>query len=54
MSNELYEVTVWNVDGNIIKKMWRATNEDVEDVADDFSDDPSAIVEVSRRGPVAI
>jgi hypothetical protein len=38
---ETFEVTVWDiVNGDVVKKLWRATQEDLDDLERLYGDDP--------------
>jgi len=44
---QTYEVTVWNdVTGDIVKKLWDANANEVEDVREQFEDEPFHSVQV--------
>lgn len=47
--NESFEVTVWDHEGDIVKKLWDATYEEAEEVQAQFEDDPFKTVVVERR-----
>lgn len=38
--DERYEVTVWDHEGNIVKKLWDASYEECEEVRNQYEDDP--------------
>jgi hypothetical protein len=47
---ETYEVTVWDYEGNIVKKLWEATYEEAEALREQYADDHSvAEVVVEER-----
>lgn len=49
-----YEVTVWNqTNGNVERKLWDATEEDLEAVHDEFEDEPWCEVVIDREWEVA-
>ena len=48
--SEEFEVTVWDHEGNIIKKLWNATRDEMEAVREDYSDDPFKTIEVDLNG----
>lgn len=45
-----YEVTVWDlVEGDIVKKRWRATSAEADEIREQYADDPSKSVQVESR-----
>lgn len=45
-----YEVTVWNdSNGDIVKKLWNATASEVEEVREQYEDEPYYSVQVEER-----
>ena len=41
MPDEIYEVTVWNLtNGDIERKLWRATQDDLEALIKQYEDEP--------------
>lgn len=46
---ESYEVTVWGLEGEIVRKLWEATYEEAEEVREEYADDPFRTVVVDRR-----
>lgn len=46
---ETFEVTVWDYEGDIVKKLWEATDDDLADVEDRYGDDPRYTIVVERR-----
>jgi hypothetical protein len=47
--DERYDVTVWDFEGNIVKKLWDATCEEAEEVREQYDDDPLRTVIVEER-----
>jgi hypothetical protein len=47
--DEHLEITVWDHEGNIVKKLWDATWDDYEHVKTQFEDDPLKTVVVDER-----
>lgn len=47
--DERYDVTAWDTEGNIVKKLWDATYEEAEEIRDYYEDDPTIIVIVDLR-----
>ena len=48
-TEELYDVTVWDWEGNVIKKLWDATIEQVEAIQLEYADEPLYSVVVEPR-----
>lgn len=48
-NDERYEVTVWDHEGDIVKKLWDATHEEAEEVREQYEDDPFKTVVVEER-----
>lgn len=47
---ETYDVTVWNLtNGEIAKKLWRATYEEAEELREYYADEPMYDVVVEER-----
>lgn len=46
---ERYEVTVWDHEGDIVKKLWDASSEEAQAVSDYYADDPLKTVIVEER-----
>lgn len=44
-----FEVTVWDMYGDIVAKRWHATQAEVEVVYDQYEDDPEYSVSVERN-----
>lgn len=45
-----YVVTVWDIEtGEIERKLWDATMEELEEIEDEFHDDPRYIVEADFK-----
>jgi hypothetical protein len=43
----IYEVTVWDMaDGDIVKKLWEASQGELDDIQDRYGDDPRYSVQV--------
>lgn len=49
VDDERYEVTVWDHEGDIVKKLWEATYEEAEEVREQYEDEPLLTVVVERR-----
>ena len=50
VNNRRFEVTVWNtIDGDIVKKYWEATLDEVDEIEESFRDDPFSMVQVEER-----
>jgi hypothetical protein len=47
--DERYEVTVWDHDGNIVKKLWDASYDETEEVRGQYDDEPLMIIDVRER-----
>lgn len=45
----MWEVTVWDHEGTIVKKIWEASDDEVADVREQFSDDPLKTIVVEER-----
>jgi hypothetical protein len=45
---ELYNVTIWNYEGDVVKAYWSVTADEVDDIQEEYADDPmhSVVVEV--------
>lgn len=43
---ERFEVTVWDHEGDIIRKLWEATYEEAEEIREYYEDDPLKTVVV--------
>lgn len=46
---EVYTVTVWDHEGDIVKKLWEATYDEAEAVREEYADDPFKTVVVEER-----
>lgn len=46
---ERFEVTVWDHEGNIVKKLWDASDDEVEEVREQYGDEPLKTVVVEER-----
>lgn len=46
---ECVDVTVWDHEGNIVKKAWEATWDEADAIEDQYSDDPLKTVIIERR-----
>lgn len=46
---ERFDVTVWDHEGNIIKKLWDASSEEAQAVSEQYADDPLKTVVVEER-----
>ena len=44
-----FEVTVWDHEGDVVKKLWDATYDEAEAVREQYADDPFFAVVVSER-----
>ena len=44
-----YEVTVWNDEGDIVKKLWEATIEEADEVREEYADDPFKTVIIEEK-----
>jgi hypothetical protein len=45
-----FDVTVWDdVEGDIVKKLWDATQEEVDAVYEQFEDEPNRTIQVEER-----
>lgn len=49
--DEIYTVTVWDWEGNIVKKIWEATFDEAQEVQKDYADDPMLTVVIEDRQP---
>lgn len=47
--DERYEVTVWDHEGNVVKKLWNASYEESEEVRTQYEDDPLKTVVAELR-----
>jgi hypothetical protein len=44
-----FQVTVWNMmDGDIVKKLWEASIDEVSEVEEQYSDEPFMMVQVEE------
>ncbi len=44
---KLFEVTVWDMfDGDIVKKLWEATEDDIEEIEENYGDDPRYSIDI--------
>jgi hypothetical protein len=48
-ADERYDVFVWDHEGDVVKSLWDATYDEVEEVREQFADDPLKIVVVEER-----
>lgn len=48
-ADERYEVTVWDHEGDVVKKLWDATYEEAEEVREQYVDDPLKTVVIEER-----
>ena len=46
---ETFEVSVWNHEGDVVKKLWEATDEDLADLEEQYGDDPLYTIVIDRR-----
>ncbi len=44
-----YDVTVWGDEGDIVKKLWDATQDEVDEVYEQFEDEPNRTIQVEER-----
>ena len=47
--NEVFEVTVWSWDGDVLKRLWGATYDEAVAVQEEYGDDPLATVVIEQR-----
>lgn len=47
--NDRFEVTVWNHEGDIVRKEWEATYDEAEAIREEYADDPLLTVVVDER-----
>ena len=45
-----FEITVWDHEGDVIKKVWDGDLDDVDRIRDQYSDDPLKTVVIEERG----
>lgn len=44
-----FQVTVWNtIDGDIVKKLWEASIDEVNEVEEQYSDEPFMMIQVEE------
>ena len=46
---ERFDVTVWDHEGNVVKKLWDATDDEAEEVREQYADEPLKTVVVEER-----
>jgi hypothetical protein len=39
-----YEISVWNFEGDVVRKLWDASEAELEAVREEFADDPVDVV----------
>jgi hypothetical protein len=44
-----YDVTVWGEEGEIVKKLWDASQDEVDEVYEQFEDEPNRTIQVGER-----
>jgi hypothetical protein len=44
-----YDVTVWSTGGDIVKKLWDASQDEVDEVYAQFEDEPNRTIEVEAH-----
>lgn len=51
MGEPIYEVTVWNLqNGDIIKKVWEATEEELCEIEEQYRDEPFCNIQIEEVG----
>ena len=50
--DELYEITVWTFDGDVVKVIDRATDDDLDEIEERYGDDPRYIIQVDSLDDV--
>lgn len=44
-----FEVTVWGDEGDIVKVLWEADQNEVDEIMEQYDDDPRYVVQVERK-----
>lgn len=50
-NEDLYEITVWNHEGDVVKKIWSASQKDADEIEEQFGDDTMFIVVIEEKRP---
>lgn len=50
--SEIYEVTVWDHEGNIVEKLWSATEDEAAEMQEKYEDDPLFTVAVGHPASI--